>query len=223
MKYIWLSHILNNETPLYGGERSIFFSIIKSIKQGDSCNTSRYVLTSHSGTHIDVPRHFFEIGRAIDEYNPIEWIYDNVDVVSVKADPGQCLGKHELNIESHVGEATELLLVKTGFEEHRKTAFYWQDNPALKPELAFYFREKCPNLRAVGIDFISVANLKHREQGRSCHKAFLENDILIIEDMSLSNLKKGWKLRQVIVSPLRVECSDGSPVTVIGLVDKCDN
>jgi len=33
---------------------------------GDAANVSRLVLSSHTGTHLDAPRHFFEEGMAID-------------------------------------------------------------------------------------------------------------------------------------------------------------
>ena len=91
-----------------------------------------------------------------------------------------------------------------------------QEGTDLLPELAKYFKYNFTNLGAVGIDFISVSSLRHREIGRSAHKSFLKRDILLIEDMSLSVLNSSCKLKEVIALPLRFSNADGAPCTVIG-------
>ncbi|MCD4652235.1 MAG: hypothetical protein K8S56_10695 [Candidatus Cloacimonetes bacterium] len=68
----------------------------------------------------------------------------------------------------------------------------------------------------IGMDFISVSSLRHREIGRSAHKSFLKLDILLIEDMSLSVLNSSCEIKEVIALPLRFSNADGAPCTVIG-------
>ncbi|MCC7050847.1 MAG: cyclase, partial [Bacteroidia bacterium] len=53
--------------------------------------------------------------------------------------------------------------------------------------------------------------------GRQAHKAFLcEQDILIVEEMFLDNINANTKLNELIVSPLLIDGTDGSPATIFG-------
>ena len=45
--------------PVYPGDPAIEITPIAQLAAGDIANVSRLVLSSHSGTHIDAPRHFF--------------------------------------------------------------------------------------------------------------------------------------------------------------------
>jgi len=70
-----------------------------------------------------------------------------------------------------------------------------------------------------GIDWISISPYQDRELGREAHRVFLDqkgrnNPVLLIEDIDLSGNFK--KLKEVWVSPLRVERVDSAPCTVIG-------
>lgn len=39
----------------------------RSIRKGDLCNVSEISLGSHTGTHMDAPRHFFEHAQGLDQ------------------------------------------------------------------------------------------------------------------------------------------------------------
>lgn len=58
----------------------------------------------------------------------------------------------------------------------------------------------------------------HREQGLTAHKAFLEQDMLLFEDVSLKSLKFDDNLEKVIALPLRFARGDGAPCSVIGFI-----
>ena len=61
---------------------------------------------------------------------------------------------------------------------------------------------------------ISLTSKLDRLEGKKAHFSFLiENDILVLEDMDLSNLKETPD--RVIIAPLLIEGADGSPCTVI--------
>jgi kynurenine formamidase len=126
--------------------------------------------------------------------------------------PGQIIRPQDLGQISDC----ELLLIKTGFEKFRYQSLFWKNSPGLSHEVAFMLRKRCPSLKAVGMDFISVGNIKHKEMGKMAHKAFLKNNILLIEDMKLS----GLLIRApdiVIVAPLIVSKADAAPCTIIAI------
>ena len=58
-----LSHAIDIDTPSYGNKDRIGIVSNTAIVNGDTANTSELHFTNnHIGTHIDVPKHFFENG-----------------------------------------------------------------------------------------------------------------------------------------------------------------
>jgi kynurenine formamidase len=189
----------------------------KSINAGDSCNTSFIKMPSHAGTHVDAPRHFFSKGRSIDSFSAHEWIFHNPCLIEIDVQPGTLIWPEHI-LKHEVKEQADFIIFKTGFESRREDDIYWQQGPGLAPELAEFLLLKCPNLRAVGMDFISISSLKHREKGRMAHRDFLQRDIIIFEDMRLSELQPHVQLQKVIALPLRFKQGDGAPCTIVGEV-----
>ncbi len=175
-RVIFFSHIISEQTPLYGGEKSIILKQVKSIKKGDSCNTMYWSFPNHISTHIDAPLHFIEEGLSITNYEPEDWIFSKVLLIDVpNVEPGYVIKSEDIKNIKDCG----LLLIKTGFEAYRDKETYWQSSPGLHPELAYWLKKKCPSIKAVGIDFISISNLNNRALGKEAHIAFLDNNVLL--------------------------------------------
>jgi len=221
MEAVWLSHVIENSTPLYGGGDGIDIRLDKSIIKGDSCNTSTLEFPSHAGTHLDAPYHFLEKGKAVDVCRPEEFVFDHTFVLRVMVKPGELIFPKD--ILSRIPEQTDLILIQTEFEKLRGKNIYWESGPGLSLEIANYFIDNCPALRAVGMDFISISSLKHREIGRKAHKIFLGNNIFLIEDMKLADLSPEKLVQKVIAMPLRFFKGDGAPCTIIGFTDDIIN
>ena len=209
---IYLSHYINNETPVYGGQASITIERERDMKRGDNANTTFLSFGNHTGTHIDFPFHFSPEGHTSSDYPADYFVFRNPFLFVTEAEKGQLLSLHrELD---RIPETTDILLIKTGFEAIRHEPEYWESNPGLDPQLAVILSERCPDLKVIGVDFISISSYQNREIGRKAHQYFLvQKHILLIEDMRLSDLQESP--REVIVAPLLIEKSDGAPVTVI--------
>ncbi len=211
-KVCFLSYIINEQTPLYAGKKDIVLKNDRSIKKGNTYNTMHWSFPNHTGTHLDAPAHFIERGLSVTDFKASDWLFNRVSLVEiVNTEPGYIIKAKDIK---NIGDC-QLLLIRTGFEKYRSEEIYWQNSPGLHPQLAGHLREKCPSLKGVGIDFISISNLNNRELGREAHKAFLGDNIFLIEDMKFSELKGTPDL--VIVAPLLVETSDGSPCTVFAM------
>ncbi|MFC1524234.1 cyclase family protein [Thermodesulfobacteriota bacterium] len=218
---IWLSHPLSVNTPAYGDGEGMRLESMTQIAAGDTANTYRFVLPNHLGTHIDTPRHFFNCGSSLLDYPPEFWIFDSPVLVDVPGKDGYLISPKD--VEGALTPQNDLLLLRTGYEAFRDDSRYWQHNPGLAPELGIWLREQFPNIRAVGMDVISVTSRHHRPKGRETHRVFLDPEahgtpVLPIEDMSLAGVKK--KLAQVIIMPLRVSNTDSGPCTALGLYAK---
>jgi arylformamidase len=55
---------------VYPGDPQVQVDPIAQLSRGDAANVSRLTCSSHSGTHLDVPRHFFAEGAPVDAIQP---------------------------------------------------------------------------------------------------------------------------------------------------------
>lgn len=212
----FLSYVLSNNTIGYGGKKEFIEKRVQSISSGDSCNQSHWSLNNHIGTHLDAPVHFSETGKSVDQYHAHFWIFESVHFCLLPAKESEIILPGAW-CES-IKDDAELLIIKTGFGARRDQAAYWAHNPGLSPELGVWLRTNRKNTRAIGFDFISLTSYDHRALGKEAHRAFLHEEgvgkpIVIIEDMDLTSLSQAPK--RVTIAPIRVEQSDGAPVTVI--------
>ena len=209
---VYLSHFIDNDTPCYGGRKSIDISPASSIKNGDSSNSLLINIGNHVGTHIDFPRHFSSEGRTLSDYPAEFWEFSEISIIKASAKENQVIDQSLIDT-SKIDPKTELLLIRTGFQKHRNSEMYWKYNPGVSPQFACVLKSRCPSLSVIGFDFISLSSFQNRKLGRAAHKSFLvDNDILIIEDMNLENLT--FIPSEVIIAPMQINGADGVPVTV---------
>ncbi|MBO6523641.1 MAG: cyclase family protein [Balneolaceae bacterium] len=219
MKVIYLSHPLAKDTPSYGDRDSVILDPKSSILMGDTSNTTDFRLTNnHIGTHIDVPKHFYDSGSTLTDVSPEKWIFTSVNIIDIPCENGRLIEKEDL-ITTPIKESVDFLIIKTGFEKFRTENKYWNAYPGISEEACEYLRENFKNLRTVGFDFISLTSPLFKEEGKKAHLSFLNEEdnrpIFIIEDMKLSELKRNPK--SVIIAPLLVENGNGGPVTILAV------
>ncbi len=215
-RYIYVSYPISATTPLYGGATALHIERDKAIQQGDSSNTLKLSMPNHSGTHVDFPYHFGETGKTLNDYPAEFWLFRRPFVLDCPAAEGDTVLPASLDA---VPEDTDFLIVRTGFYRRRGEEVYWKNNPGLSPEFAGQLRHRCPKLRAVGMDLISVSGYQNRELGRVAHRAFLlEHDILLVEDMDLREVPSS--IKTLLCLPLQLEGADGAPVTILAEIDE---
>lgn len=217
---ILLSHIINLETPSYGNNEKFIVEELSRIVDGSSANSSKWTFsTNHLGTHIDMPKHFFENGPTITDV-PIDfWFSDKVQLIDIPCSEAILI---EIDhFAEDISDETEILLIRTEYEKYRKTNKYWNDNPGLSANMGIWLRKNRPNIKIVGFDFISLTSWKFRNEGKLAHQVFLDpyaegKPICIIEDMALQILKS--QIKRIVISPVFVQSTNGSPVTVFGFI-----
>jgi kynurenine formamidase len=205
---IFLSYFIDEHTPSYGGiENAVKIERIKSIEKGDSSNNLELKFPAHIGTHIDFPFHFSNDGKKLEDYPPSFWIFNNVGFIECDiCEVENSIKKLESNIEC--------LILKTGFSAERLKKTYWSNQPIIPSHFAKLFKKKFPQLKVFGFDMISLTSKLDRQEGKKAHIEFLiQNDILVLEDMCLDNLKA--VPNKLIIAPLQIRSADGVPCTVI--------
>jgi kynurenine formamidase len=222
MNYIFLSHILDSSTPSYGDRDSVEIIPQNQISQGATANTSTWKFSNnHIGTHIDLPYHFDENGKKTQDYSAKDFIFTKVALIDILCEDGILINDEIVSFDN-LPEEVEIILIRTGFEHYRDIDKYWNNSPGISPSLLKRIKEKLPNLRCVGFDFISLSSMKFKQEGKDAHKELLvktdeREPILIIEDMSLKDVSGEIKL--LVVAPIRVFDGNGGPVTVIAQQD----
>ncbi len=217
-KRLYLSHLLDSQTPTYGNRNQFVCERRSAIAKGDVANDSHIETTVHIGTHIDMPYHFFEEGQTIEDFDSDFFAFNRVHFLSFT--PQERVIHQELidQLEPIEEKASiELLIIKTGICHQRTTPYFWEENYGFAPEVAHYLRTHFPKVRVIGFDSISVSSFAHRMVGREAHRAFLDpsHPILLIEDMDLCLLQASSQIKHLTVAPLRIAQCDGLPCTII--------
>lgn len=213
-----ISYPLSPHTPLYIGTPKISRANCKSIGKGDSANTTLLTLSSHTGTHIDAPRHFCPGGRTTCEILGDQLTLSPVYCIDLPAQTADALRISDL--EPYVKQISEAegLLIRTGMYRLRASdpSRYCNDHPWIHPELPAFLRNSCPALILFGTDTISISNPQFRDDGRNCHRAFLcqEKPIILAEDLDLSDPGLTSGKFTMTIYPWIVEDLDGVPVHV---------
>ena len=68
--------------PAYPGNPEFELQPVKRIADGGSSNVSRLVMGTHTGTHVDAPRHFFDDGTGVDGL-PLDLLLGRARVVDL--------------------------------------------------------------------------------------------------------------------------------------------
>ena len=218
---IFLSYILDEQTPTYGN-RNRFEQIKKSdISKGNVANDTSISTTVHIGTHIDMPYHFYENGQTIEDFDADFWRFENPLLVEIEQDDLIINEKliDRLKIIKDINY--DILIVKTGICDMRYDEKFWKENYGFHGDIYNFLIDKFPSIRVIGFDSISVSSFANRMLGRESHKRFLnpKKPILLLEDMDLRNIDEDTKLKEIIVSPLRISNCDGLPCSVFGVID----
>jgi len=227
MKYVLLSHTIDENTPLYGNTPAPRILSYSRTSDGDSSNTSILSIHNHTGTHIDAPKHFVDDGKAISEYTLNELVFNNPVVVDCPKDDAVLITPEDLQHASHMLQKSDCLLLRTGFGQFRGKEKYRTHNPGISPETILWVRKEYPNIRCIGIDCISISSFQHRIKGREAHKAaFFEDNnmgppLLLIEDIKLDAFSY-QKIHEIIIVPWQLAGVDSIPCTIIGKVKKID-
>lgn len=217
--YMFLSYTLNDKTPVYGGGERFKTEEGRSLKKGDTCNTSKWCLPNHIGTHIDFPRHFYENGQTISDFTAEYWVIDKkkTQVFEINLPKNDLMIKKEYITNKRFDFDAEFIIIKTGFGTFRNQGIYETHNPGVDISLCEWILDNFKKIRFIGLDSSSISSRQHRDIGRMVHKKFLnpKRPVLIIEDMDLSRIKSGFDYKKIIISPIQVNNSDGAPCNIL--------
>jgi arylformamidase len=171
----------------------------------DGVQVSRLILGTHSGTHLDAPRHFIATGRTVDQLD-LEALVGPCHVIEVATPGRQVTGEQLRGFDLRPGLR---LLLKTANSYRAPSTTFYPDFVALDASVADYLCER--RVRLVGIDGPSIDAWTATDF--PCHKRLLAAEVLILENLVLRHVAPGSY--GLIAVPLNLVGADGCPVRAL--------
>jgi len=194
---------LSPHLPVYPGDPAVTFEPVTRIARGDTANVTRITLTTHSGTHLDVPGHCRDGGATVDHL-PLSLLMGKARVLDLRGTG--TIGRRELARLPARGE--ERLLLRTDNSLLWNRPGFQDEFTHLTEEGAAYLIEA--GVRLVGIDYLSIEGI---DSGITVHRMLLDAGVVILEGITLAEVEPGEY--ELICLPLKIAGGDGAPARAI--------
>jgi arylformamidase len=175
-------------------------------------NITQLSLSTHQGTHLDAPFHFFNKGISVDELElskcagPTEIF----DLPGLKA--RYSLTPADLRpYQSKIKKGSRIILRTNWWKKFPKKQYFF-DGPMISVQLAQYLAKK--KIAMLGVETPGV----HPVEWEKVHKTLLKAGIIIVEGLAYLNKIKKDRIFFVAL-PLKIKGRDGSPVRAIAIED----
>jgi arylformamidase len=205
MRLFDVSVPLTDGMPTYPGNARYTLTPVKRVAKGDSSNVSALSLGTHSGTHVDAPRHFFDDRPGIDGL-PLDVLIGRARVVEI-AGPRRGINARDFDGVTLDGETRVLL--KTGNSALWASREFQADFAFLDEGGARFLLER--GVRLVGVDYLSIEQFKR--PGAPVHHLLLDRGVVIVEGLNLNGVAPGPY--EMFCLPLDVVGGDGAPARVV--------
>jgi arylformamidase len=200
-----VSVLLAPGVATYPGNPAFEITPVKRIAAGDSSNNSRLVMGTHTGTHVDAPKHFFDDKPGVDSL-ALELLVGRARVIDLP----------------HRGGLTEQHLASAGLREDLRVLLrtpnsaLWNSTDGFHTDYTYVTEEAArflveQGVKVVGVDYLSVEQF--HKPGAPAHHVLLGNGVIIIEGLNLSDVEAGQY--EMYCLPLRLAGADGAPARVV--------
>ncbi|HTI05615.1 MAG TPA: cyclase family protein [Gemmatimonadales bacterium] len=190
--------------PVWPDEPEPVLTPLSSIANGDPANVSRLSLGTHTGTHVDAPRHFIEGAKGAESL-ALSALCGPARVVRIQ--DRRSIGITEL-AQLPLDGVTRLLFQTRNGSLWNEPGFQ-KDFVYLEPGAAEWLVSR--GVRLVGIDYLSIEQFD--SQNYPVHHTLLAAGVVILEGLDLRSVTPGdydlWCL------PLKLVGADGAPARVL--------
>jgi len=166
--------------------------------QRDRCQVRRLTLGTHTGTHIDAPRHFFPQGAAIDVV-PLDMLITPAVVFDAPGEPGSIIGQQ--HVPASELRSGETAVIRTGWWRRWGKDFY-ENPPRLDAAAASALLDA--GAVSIAVDFPLGADIHELVLG--CGKLLVEN-LCRLDELAA---RRFW----LAALPLKITDGDGAPARV---------
>jgi arylformamidase len=199
VKIVDVSVPIKDAMTVYRGNPSVRIRPAMTLEK-DGVNLSELCLGSHTGTHVDAPRHFIKAGAGIDRV-ALERFIGPAWVADLRRIRGG-IGADDLG-RARIPRGSARILLRTS------NSRWWHPARPFRTDFVYLAADGAEwmvehGVRLVGIDYLSIEG--YGVAGAPTHKALLGAGIPIVEGLDLFNVAAGrW---QFLGLPLRIQNGD---------------
>lgn len=180
---------------------------LSDVDLGAKVTMSMLEIISHTGTHIDTPRHFIPGGSTVSDM-PLDATIGPARVIEIK-DPATI---KVAELKQHNIKKGERILCKTrnspiAYESSK----FVEDYVYLDADAAAYLAEK--KIILFGLDCITIGDYRNEESVVKTHQTLLAAGIYILEDCALGGVPAGEY--ELLCLPLLMFKGDAGPCRAI--------
>jgi kynurenine formamidase len=229
IKAIDLSHELYNGMPTYPGDPPFRHEYVRVGEKYGEVTLSRVDMGVHSGTHIDLPRHFVPGGATIEAVPVSRFIARGYVLDLSDKKPGEAITAEDLRRFGPKVARGAAVMLYTGFSAKWGTEEFLYNWPYLSRDAADYLAEA--GVAAVGTEALSIAGYAgvpgypypprvQRDDVVYVHYKLLSSGALVIE--GLTNLDKVLKECRdgealFVFAPIKIRGGEGGPTRALAL------
>ena len=191
---------------VYPGNPEINISLQQSIALGAGANVSNVSFGSHTGTHVDAERHFFDQGKGVDQI-PLETLMG--PAILLEYGP-ETTAVTRSDLATHQLAGVERVLLKTRNSTYlTQDPTFHKDYTYLAPDGAEYLVGL--GVKLVGIDYLSIEQF-HSGHHRT-HLTLLGAHVIIVEGLNLVDVPAGRY--NFYCLPIKLAGCDGAPARAV--------
>ncbi len=178
-------------------------------------NITQISMSTHQGTHLDVPYHFYDDGKTVDQV-PLDRFYGPAALVDLA--PGSCLAAgtpitiEMLRPHESKFQPEAKVIYRTGWDRMFGRPEMFSDFPTLTPDAARWIAVK--RIGLLGMDTLTPST-----DWKEVHRTLLEKDVEIVIVEGLRNLDQLPERFTLSAFPLNVKGRDGSPVRAVAIIE----
>ena len=178
-------------------------------------NITEISLSSHQGTHLDAPFHFYDDGKTIDRVQ-LDRFYGPAVLVDLA--PNSYLeAKTPIKVEMFKPYEDKFrqaakIIYRTGWDRMFGKPEFFSDFPTLTLEAARWIAER--RIGMLGMDTPTPST-----DWKECHLILLEENVEIVIVESLTKLDLLPEQFTFIGFPLNLKGRDGAPIRAVALVE----
>ena len=165
---------------------------------------SRLTLSTHTGTHVDAPRHFVAGACTVDRLS-LEILMGKARVLSLL----DCARVERADLEALDLRNDLRVLLKTRMSGQLQKTGYHEDHVYLSEDAALYLAQA--GIKLVGFDYLSIDRFGSSDY--PAHRALLGAGVIVVEGLDLTEVEPGEY--DMTCLPLRVAGGDGAPARVV--------
>jgi kynurenine formamidase len=211
MRIVDLSHPIEEGMPVYPGTQPPSVRLASAVAEHGFAERI-LTLTTHTGTHVDVPAHLLAGGKTLDDF-PVARFLGRAAVVDATGCVGRTIGLGDLEPSRQAILGSRFVLLHTGWSRYWGRDAYFQGFPVLDLEAAAWLAAQ--GLGGVGVDAPSVDPMDGGADGSyPVHRVLLEGGMVIVENLTDLHLlpQEGAVFA---CFPLPVRGGDGAPVRAV--------